>query len=77
MTIYPIGTTVDTTNRQQGELLHMDFSLSNVTSIRFFAYIITVVCAKTKTLWIFSTASKQDPVSIIRFILKKLKNDGT
>ena len=36
---------------------------------------ITVVCAKTRIIWVFPTASKRTPVRIIRFILTTLVNE--
>ena len=69
------GTTIDTNNIQPGELIHMDFDFYNVISIRGFTSMITVVCAKTITIWVFHTASKRDPVHIIFFILTTLKNE--
>ena len=49
------GTTVDTSNLQPGELVHIDFSFYNITSIRGFTSILKVVCAKTRILWVFPT----------------------
>ena len=74
MSILPRGTTVDTTNLQQGELLHVNFAFYNVNSIQVFSSVITVVCEKKGMIWIFATASKQAPVIIIRFILPESKN---
>ena len=36
---------------------------------------ITVVCEKTRMLWVFPTATKISPVCIIQFILTKLMNE--
>ena len=41
MTISPRGATVDKTNLQPGEILHLYFKFYNVTSIRDFTTIIT------------------------------------
>ena len=73
MTTLSKGTTVDTSNIQLGELIHMDFAFYNVTSIRGFTSILTFVCTNTIMLWVFSP--KQSPVCIICFILKTLKNE--
>ena len=43
MTTLPKGKTVGTSKLHLGELIHMDFSFYNVTSIRGFTSIITVV----------------------------------
>ena len=48
---FPKGITIDTTNLQPGEIIHVDFSFYNVTSAKCFTSIITVVCAKTIMLW--------------------------
>ena len=69
MTTFPKVTTVDKNNLQPGELIHVDFAYYNVTSIRGFTSIITVVCAKTIILWVLPTESNQAPVHIICFIL--------
>ena len=53
----------------------MEFAFYNVTSIRGFTSMLTVVFAKTRMLWIFPTASKIEPVLIIRFILTTLLNE--
>ena len=57
--------TVDTIRIQPGELIHMDFSFYNVTSVHGFTSMITVVCSNTRTLYVFTTASKQAHVRII------------
>ena len=75
MTTINKGPTVDTSNLQTGELVHMDFSFYNVTSVCGFTSMLTVVCAKNIVLWVFPTASKIAPVCIIRFILKTLINE--
>ena len=46
MTNLPKVTTVDTNNLQPGELFHIYYSFYNVTSIRVFTYVITVIYAK-------------------------------
>ena len=75
MTTLTKGKTVDTSNFQPGELIQMDFAFCNVTSIRIFTSMITVVHAKIIILWVFPTAYKLDPVRIIRFILTTLNNE--
>ena len=62
MTTFPKETTVYISNIQLGELINMDFALYNVTSVRIFTSMPTVVCAKTRMLWMPPTASKQAPV---------------
>ena len=69
------GTTVETINLQPGELIHMDFYFYNVTSIRVFTSMITAVYAKTRMLWVFTNASKIEPVRIVRFTLTTLNNE--
>ena len=68
------GQKVDKSNIQPGELIHMYFEFYNVTSICGFTFIITVVHAKTRIIWVLPTVSKRDPVRIIRFILTTLLN---
>ena len=71
----PKGTTYDTNNLQPGELIHMDFALYNVNSIRGFTSVLTVVNAKNIMICVLPTAPKRSPVCIIRFILKTLNNE--
>ena len=75
MTIPPKVTTVDTTNLQPVELIHVYFTLYNVTSVRGFTSMITLVCGRTIIIWVFITASKISPVWIIILILTILKNE--
>ena len=69
------GTTVDTSNLQPGELVHIDFAFYKLTSIRGFTSILRVVCAKTRMLWVLPTESKISHFRIIRFILTTLMNE--
>ena len=71
----PKGTTVDTTNLQPVELIYMNFAFYNVTSIRGFTSMLTIVCAKTIIPWVFSTAPKLSPFHIIHFIQTTLNNE--
>ena len=71
MTIFPIVTAVDKTHLQPGEILHIEFSFYNVTYIRVFTSMITIVCAKVVMIWILPIASKRAPFRIIPFIPKK------
>ena len=68
MTTINKGTTVDTSNLQPGELVHMGFAFYNVTYIRGLTFMITVVCEKTIMIWVFPTAYKRAPICIIRFM---------
>ena len=74
MTSFHKGTTVDTSNLQQGKNIQMGFALYNVSSIHGLNSMLTVVCASTMILWVLPTASKQFPVRIISFLLTKYKN---
>ena len=74
MTTTKKGTTVHTSKIQPGELVTMEFSFYNVTYIRGFTSMLTVVCKKTRMLWVLPTAHKREPVHIIRFILTSLMN---
>ena len=76
MTNFSKGTTVDTTNLWPGEIIHIYFSFWNVTSIRGFTSMITVVCSNNRMIFIFSTAYKRTPVCIVRFILTTLNNES-
>ena len=75
MTVSPKGTTVDTSNLQPGELIHVDFDFNNVIYIHGFTSVLTVVCAKTIIIWVLPIATKQAPVCIISFIIKTFNNE--
>ena len=75
MISFPKITTLDRTKIQPEELLHMDFALYNATSAQGFNSMLTVVCAKTITTWVFTTESKIPPFRIIHFILTTLNNE--
>ena len=75
METFPKGTTLDTTNIQLGELIHMHLAVYDVTYIRGLTSILTGLCENTRIIWVFLTASKRVPVSIIRFILTTLENE--
>ena len=68
-------TTVNTSNLQPGELIHMEFSFYNITFVCDFTSILTVVCANTIMMWLFPTAFKRAPVCIMSFILTILNNE--
>ena len=69
------GKTVETSKLQPGELVLTEFAFYNVTSIRGFTSMLTVVCAKTIMLWVSPNAFKRVPVRIIQFILTTLMNE--
>ena len=69
------GTTVENSNLQPGDIVHMNSPFYNVTSIRGFTSTPTVVYANTRMLCVFPTAFKIAPVRIIRFILTTLMNE--
>ena len=75
MTTPPKVTTVDTSNLQPGEIIHMNLKFYNVTTIPGLNSMLTVVFAKNIMIWVFSTAPNQDSVRIIRFILIKFQNE--
>ena len=75
MTNFSKGTKVDTSKLQPGELIHVEFSFYNVTSIHVFTSMLIVVYENTIMIGVFPTASKQAPFRIIRFILKTLNNE--
>ena len=58
MTTLPKGKTVDTSNLQPGELIHLGFSFYNVTPICGLTSMITVVYVKTIMLWVLTTEPK-------------------
>ena len=62
----PKCATAGTNNLQPVELLHLDFTFYNVTTIRGFTSMITDVREIKTMLWIFPTTSKQAPVIVIQ-----------
>ena len=71
----PKGETVDTTNLQPGERIHVKLALYHVTSIIVFTSKLDFFCAKTRIICVFPTASKRAPVNIICSILTTLNNE--
>ena len=69
------NTAVDTSNLQPGYFFHIYFAFYNVTPIRGFTSMLTVVYTKTIMLWVSPNAFKRVPVRIIRFILTTLMNE--
>ena len=53
------GKTVKISKLQPGELVLMEFAFYNVTSIRGFTSMLTVVCAKNIILWVLPNAPKR------------------
>ena len=74
MTTLPKGTTVDTTNIQPVEPIHMEFAFYNVTPIKGFTYMMTSAFEKTRIIWVFNTAPKISPVRIVCLVFTTLKN---
>ena len=67
-------TTVDTSKLQPVELVNMDVFFYNVTFIRGFTSMLTIVCEKTIIIWLFSTASKRKSLRIILCNMTTLMN---
>ena len=69
MTTFSKVTTVDTTNLQPGELIHMEFAFFNVNFIHGFTSMLTGVFAKIIMIWllpntpIINSLFKKHPMS--------------
>ncbi len=72
----PKGHTVDTTHLRRGELLHIDFAFWDITSLRGFTSMLSIIDAKTRMLWLFCTASKGSPIHIIEYLLDMLHKEN-
>jgi hypothetical protein len=59
-----------------GQLLQLDFSFWNVTSICGFSSLLSVIDGKDHMLWVFPTASKGHPLDILDYIFTMLQRDG-
>ena len=57
------------------ELIHMGFDFYNVTFIRGFTSMLTVLCTKTIPLWVLPNSPKRTTVCIMRFIITELTNE--
>jgi hypothetical protein len=58
-TFHPLKSKVnDTILTPCGQLLHIDFSLWNITSYRGFTSLLSIIDGKDGVLWNFPTASK-------------------
>ena len=60
----------------KGELLHIDFSFWNVTSVRGFSSLLSIIDGSTRMLWNFPTASKRVPLTILEFFFGALKKEN-
>jgi hypothetical protein len=61
---------------RKGELLHIDFSFWNETSIRGFSSLLSIIDGKTCMLWNFPTASKRVPLEILEFFFGALSKEN-
>ena len=75
MATFPKVSTVETSKLQSRELVHVEFSFYNVSSVRGFSSMTTFVYERTRMIRELRTGSKQSPVRIILFILKTFKNE--
>ena len=69
VTTFPKVRTVDSINLQPGELIHVDFALSTLTSVHGFTFMLTIVYANNIMPYVFHTPTKRSPIRIIRFVL--------
>ncbi len=60
----------------KGELLHIDFSFWNVTSVRGFSSLLSIIDGSTRMLWNFPTASKRVPLTILEFFFGALTKEN-
>ena len=74
MKTLPRSTTVDTTKLQPVELIHINFALYIVTSIRGFTAMLTALCEINRMLLVFTTEYKRSPFRIICFIQTPFNN---
>jgi hypothetical protein len=58
-----------------GQLLHLDFSFWNITSIRGFSSLLSIIDGKDRMLWNFPTASKSAPISILEYFFNMLEKE--
>ena len=75
MTTFPKGKTVDTTNLQSVELIHVYLVFYNMTSVLGFTSMLNILCENTIIIWLFTTASKVYPVRVIFCILTTFNNE--
>jgi hypothetical protein len=67
------GKTYDTAALAPGALLHMDFAFWDVVSHRGFTAMLTIIDAKTRTLWLFCTSRKKPLIHIVRWFFTQLR----
>ena len=72
----PKAKTTSTVLTHRGQLLHMDFSFWNITSIRGFTSLLSIIDGKERFLWNFPTASKLPPLFIVEYFLAQLKKEN-
>jgi hypothetical protein len=61
---------------RRGELLHIDFSFWNVTSLRGFTSLLSIIDGKDRMLWNFPTASKRVPLDILDYFFGALNKEN-
>jgi hypothetical protein len=69
------GKSCDIAALSPGALLHMDFAFWDVVSHRGFTAMLTIIDAKTRTLWLFCTSSKKPPIHIVRWFFIQLRRE--
>ena len=69
----PKGMTMNTDSLIPGELIHIDFFIMDVVSIRGFSAVLVVVDVKTRRLWKFCTPGKRPSLEILHFFFTQLK----
>jgi hypothetical protein len=70
------GKTVHAESLGLAELLHIDFALCDTVSHRGFHAILMIIDAKSRTLWLFCTASKKPPLHILQWFFANLRRDN-
>jgi hypothetical protein len=61
---------------RQGQLIQIDISFWNVTSIRGFSSLLSVIDGKDRMLWMFPTANKRPPLELLEFVFTMLQREG-
>ena len=69
-------TTTSRLQHKKGELLSMDYSFWNTTSIRGFTSLLSVICMTTRFSFTFPTRHKRPPLATISWLIKVLRRQG-
>ena len=70
------GKTIDTSDLEPGNMLHIDITFFDITSFRGFNSSLNIIDAKSRKLWGFLSSAKRTPLRIIKYFLHAIQKEG-